>query len=171
MKVRLPEELLVLLIPFGISISPWILYIAIRPANLVNSDLEGALFLCGFIGTLSFTSTGPVAGMMLAAFRGNSALSFRKFAGFFLLVSLPILTFEIFVPSGSIVVAFTGGPWTVANTSQMFASAAIVGGLFYAAYLGISFQLAKRSLAIVNVGAALLFIGSWAIIAMRLIPL
>jgi len=160
----------ILVTPLMVSSSAWLITLAILK-NTSEADLEGALYLCAFIGTLSFALTGPIAAIFLSILihRGHLAPRFLAFSGILILIALPILSFEGVGWSVSVMELFWPKALALWSGSDLLlvlrlSSTAVV---IYAAYAIILYPLAKRSLAAVSVGAALLSAATLTLIVYR----
>ncbi len=67
-----------LLLPLVASCSGWVFALAMFQ-RATGAEVEGAYYLATFVGVLSFVVTGPLAGLMLAAFVRDGRLSLGQF--------------------------------------------------------------------------------------------
>jgi hypothetical protein len=110
-----------LLLPFLLSSAAWI-YLLFSIRNATGKYAETIFFTGAAIGAIPFCLTGPVTGLALSICFPNGKLKVWSFCAVFVLVAVPILSFEILASASSILPAFIGGgPWTFANAQwEMF---------------------------------------------------
>lgn len=122
---------------------PW-LYELLALRHSSSSDLEGAYYIAGFLGVISFTSTAPLMGIILGRFIRDATISFWAFVGLVFLVGLPALIYQVF-GAGSLVSEFmTGGPWRLNDMTPFVTQATVITISVYALYAFVLYWQAKR---------------------------
>ncbi|HEV3158191.1 MAG TPA: hypothetical protein VGZ00_12670 [Candidatus Baltobacteraceae bacterium] len=158
-----------LAIPLAVSSVGWIFYLAILH-NAPAASLEGDLYLACFIGVISFVLVGPLTGVMLSGpmLRGKM-IGFWKFAGLFLLVGVPAISFEMISRSVSFLYIFVPRELCTDPKLRCFGAMGTVAACLYAVYLLIMYWQGRRGVERATVTAVLLVFGSLALIVMRIL--
>lgn len=158
-----------LAIPLAVSSVPWIFYFAIFH-DARAASIEGDIYLTYFVGAISFVLVGPLTGVMLSGptLRGKM-VGFWKFAGVFLLVSLPAISFEMISRSVSFLYIFVPRYYCTDKMLRCFGAIGTVAACLYAVYLLTMYWQGRRGVERATVTALLLVFSSLILIVMRIV--
>jgi hypothetical protein len=150
----------------ALSLAPWALMLAIH--NAADGELEGDLYLAFLIGALSFSATGPLAVLALSAVSRMRQITLFQYVVFYVITSLPTVTFQVGVFSVSIFTLFIpGGPWTARNIGRGMTAASFEAAAWYAAYFLILYPISRRATGWATAMPIVVAVFSFAIIAVR----
>src|SRR5579872_1093814 len=144
-----------LLLTALLSMAPWMAtLILLNHAQL--QAVEGALLVIAVIGCISFASTLPLAALLLSRLLQSHSIGNVALFALLSLVSLPVLSFQAFASSSSIMGIF-GPSWT-SNLTKINIYHGTYAVLIYAIGAILLYWLAKRGTQSTLVGAILFFL-------------
>ena len=157
-----------LVLPLALSLSPWVCLAAIL--RYIRDDrVEGAYLVLAFLGALAFAFTGPAIVVALYKSQDETFENFGRFVRLFFLLSSPVLAFQVFIYSTSILSVFIDIRARTSADMLGSARAALVAVIIYGAYAAALYALAQRSFRSLLFGATLLSCALLAAIAFRIV--
>ena len=151
----------------SISCLPWLVDLLIMP-NASAQQLEGNYDLTMLLGMAAFSVTGPLTALSLTLAKSRSPVTGLQSAGIYYLVALPVLSFETFAYSSSVLPGFAWFPIYRVGLAEQIAFSGITSLVIYALYLLILYRVSRAGLAATIVAAALLMVLTMVAFILRL---